>query len=51
MHLELDPAALWDFQKPSRNGKERDLLHRDSSRDPQPTDLDEKLIALRRYHT
>ncbi|KAF9050675.1 hypothetical protein BDZ89DRAFT_1057118 [Hymenopellis radicata] len=47
MHLELDPAALQDFQKPSRKGKERDLLHRDSSRDPQPTDLDEKLIALR----
>ncbi|KAF9032324.1 hypothetical protein BDZ89DRAFT_1131455 [Hymenopellis radicata] len=36
-----------DFQKPSRKGKERDLLHRDSSRDPQPTDLDETLIALR----
>lgn len=48
MHIELDPAALQDFQKPSRKGKERDLLHRDSSRDPQPTDLDDRLIALRR---
>ncbi|KAF9036720.1 hypothetical protein BJ165DRAFT_602423 [Panaeolus papilionaceus] len=37
--------------KPSRKGKERDPLHRDShstKEGPQPTDLDEKLTALRR---
>lgn len=48
MHLELDHPALPELQRPSRKGKERDLMHRDSSRDLQPTDLDEKLIALRR---
>jgi hypothetical protein len=40
MHLD----ALSPEQRPSRKGKERDTLQRD----PQPTDLDEKLMALRR---
>ncbi|KAK0199206.1 hypothetical protein DFS33DRAFT_1388906 [Desarmillaria ectypa] len=35
-----------EIQRPSRKGKERDLMHRDSPKDPQPTDLDEKLIAF-----
>ncbi len=42
MHLDaLPPDTL---QRPSRKGKERDISHRD----PQPTDIDEKILALRR---
>lgn len=44
MHLELVE------QRPSRKGKEREPISRDNMvmREPQPTDLDEKLTALRR---
>lgn len=45
MQLEISQPEI---QRPSRKGKERDLMHRDSPREPQPTDLDEKLIAFRR---
>ncbi|KAK0210568.1 hypothetical protein DFS33DRAFT_302757 [Desarmillaria ectypa] len=45
MQLEFSQPEI---QRPSRKGKERDLMHRDSPKDPQPTDLDEKLIAFRR---
>ncbi|KAF8964027.1 hypothetical protein BDZ97DRAFT_1904591 [Flammula alnicola] len=45
MHLEQYPPD----PKPSRKGKERDPTQRDHpQREPQPTDLDEKLTALRR---
>ena len=42
MHLSALPADT--LQRPSRKGKERDMLHRD----PQPTDIDEKILAFRR---
>ncbi len=44
MHLDLVE------QRPSRKGKEREPISRDNMamREPQPTDLDEKLMALRR---
>ncbi|CAA7267658.1 unnamed protein product [Cyclocybe aegerita] len=45
MYVEQHPLD----SKPSRKGKEREPPTRDlPSRDPQPTDLDEKLTALRR---
>lgn len=41
--------SLESHSKPSRKGKERDPTHRDlPQRELQPTDLDEKLTALRR---
>ena len=42
MHLEYPPAP----ERPSRKGKERDPSHQ--QREAQVTDLDEKIIALRR---
>ncbi|KAF8162971.1 hypothetical protein B0H34DRAFT_744517 [Crassisporium funariophilum] len=45
--MQVDQYSM--EQKPSRKGKERDPTHRDMpQRDLKPTDLDEKLTALRR---
>jgi hypothetical protein len=47
--LGICKMQVEDIPSPSRKGKERETSHRDlAMREPQPTDLDEKLMALRR---
>jgi len=47
--LGICKMQVEDIPSPSRKGKERETGHRDlAMREPQPTDLDEKLMALRR---
>ncbi|KAF8633707.1 hypothetical protein AX17_004365 [Amanita inopinata Kibby_2008] len=47
--MHLDALTYEHMQRPSRKGKERDSSFRDPpQKEPQPTDIDEKLMALRR---